>query len=159
MDVNGGTVSLSFARHSFSKDAEHVLVICQFYGQWLLTKHKLRGWEFPGGKKEPEETLEQAAIREVDEETGARIKTLTYLGEYEVTNGDESFVKAIYYAEIESMQTKENYFETNGPVLVCGDISSLRFQETYSFIMKDQVVEKAVEKVISLVQSERHGNS
>ena len=42
------------------------LVICRFFDQWLLTRHKERGWEFPGGKREPGETLEVAAFREVE---------------------------------------------------------------------------------------------
>ena len=53
-----------------------MFVICRFYQQWLLTKHKIRGWEFPGGKKEEGETLEEAAIREVEEETGARSQNI-----------------------------------------------------------------------------------
>lgn len=32
------------------------------------------GWEFPGGKCEPGESLEQAAVREVDEELGCRVR-------------------------------------------------------------------------------------
>lgn len=147
-DQNGAMVKIANTRDSFAKKAEHVLVICRFYNQWLLTKHKRRGWEFPGGKREPGETLEEAAIREVEEETGAIVKSLDYLGEYEVTNEKGSFVKAIFFAEIESMEAKEDYFETDGPVLLSGDILSLRFQEQFSFIMKDQVVENAVKKIM-----------
>lgn len=33
-------------------------------------------WEFPGGKLEPGETLEQAAIRECQEEAGVEVKVL-----------------------------------------------------------------------------------
>ena len=84
-DEKGGTVKLSFLNDSFSKQADHVLVICRFFDQWLLTRHKERGWEFPGGKREPGETLEVAALREVEEETGAKLKNLHFIGEYEVT--------------------------------------------------------------------------
>ena len=72
---------------------------------------------------------------------------MQYLGEYEVTNEEESFVKAVYFAEIEEMRVKRDYFETNGPVLIGGDILDLRWQEQFSFIMKDQVIEKAVKLI------------
>lgn len=152
-DINGGLVKLSFDRHSFSQEPEHVFVICLFHGQWLLTKHKKRGWEFPGGKRESGETLEEAVRREVNEETGANIKTLTFIGEYMVTTEEEAFVKAIYFAEVDSMKVKDDYLETNGPVLIGGDIQTLRFQDHFSFIMKDLVVEKALEKVTDLLES------
>jgi 8-oxo-dGTP diphosphatase len=150
-DEKGGTVKLSFLNNSFSKQADHVFVICRFSDQWLLTKHKERGWEFPGGKREPGETIEEAAIREVEEETGAKLKTLHFIGEYEVTDKENSFVKAIYYAEVDALPTKETYLETNGPVLIGGDLLSLRFQDQYSFIMKDRVVEIAFDRIMDLV--------
>ncbi len=50
-------------------------------GRVLLSKrpaHKQLGglWEFPGGKVEPGETLEEALRREVREETGVRIRVV-----------------------------------------------------------------------------------
>jgi 8-oxo-dGTP diphosphatase len=150
-DEKGGTVKLSFLNDSFSKQADHVLVICRFFDQWLLTRHKERGWEFPGGKREPGETLEVAALREVEEETGAKLKNLQFIGEYEVTYENNSFVKAIFTGEVETLTKKENYLETNGPILIGGDLLSLRFQDHYSFIMKDRVVEIALDKIMDLV--------
>ena len=150
-DEKGGTVKLSFLNDSFSKQADHVLVICRFFDQWLLTRHKERGWEFPGGKREPGETLEVAALREVEEETGAKLKNLNFIGEYEVTYENNSFVKAIFSGEVETLTKKENYLETNGPILIGGDLLSLRFQDHYSFIMKDRVVEIALDKIMDLV--------
>jgi 8-oxo-dGTP diphosphatase len=157
-DKNDGTVRFSLLSHSFLKQADHVLVICRFYGQWLLTKHKKRGWEFPGGKREMGETLEEAATREVEEETGAQLKTLHFIGEYEVTKEERSFVKAIFYADIDTLTAKENYLETNGPVLIGGDLLTQRFEDSFSFIMKDQVVEKAIERIFDLVAGERNSN-
>lgn len=149
-DENGGSVKLSFVSDSFSKQVNHVFVICRYRDQWLLTNHKIRGLEFPGGKREHGETLEETAIREVEEETGAQIKSLQFIGEYEVINKVDSFVKAIYFAEIEILMAKRDYLETNGPVLISGDLLTQRFQETYSFIMKDKVVEKTLEKIMLL---------
>ena len=37
---------------------------------WVMVKHKIRGWELPGGRINKNETIEHAAIRELKEETG-----------------------------------------------------------------------------------------
>jgi 8-oxo-dGTP diphosphatase len=146
-DANGNHVQISFQRDYFSETSEHVLVICSFYGQWLLTKHKVRGLEFPGGKREVGETLEEAAVREVYEETGASLKMIERSGDYKVTGDKQTFVKTVYYGEVERLEQKEDYFETEGPVLVGGDLLSLRMQDDYSFIMKDKVIEKVLTKI------------
>jgi 8-oxo-dGTP diphosphatase len=147
IDANGGTVRLSFKRNSFNKHAKHILVICKMGEKWLLTRHKERGLEFPGGKLEAGETLEEAASREVLEETGAKLKCLNFIGEYEVTLGDESFVKAIFYGKVDEMVEQKHYFETAGPVLVEGNLLELRWEPQYSFIIKDQVVEHSILRV------------
>jgi len=57
-DYYRNSVTFSFQDHPFSTNPKHVWVICRFHDQWLLTKHPRRGWEFPGGKVEPGETVE-----------------------------------------------------------------------------------------------------
>ena len=146
-DYNGGTVKLSFKSHSFAQKPEHVLVICKMNDKWLLTNHSVRGLEFPGGKVEQGESLEEAGRREVLEETGATINKLQFIGEYEVTDMNSSFVKAIFYAIIEKLESKEHYFETDGPVLIEGDLVTLRWNPQFSFIMKDCVIEKSILKI------------
>ncbi|MFA5360346.1 MAG: 8-oxo-dGTP diphosphatase [Patescibacteria group bacterium] len=54
----------------------------------ILLQYKRKGfgvgkWNGPGGKVEPEETLEQSVIREVKEETGLDIKNLKKMAELE----------------------------------------------------------------------------
>lgn len=146
-DFHGDHVRLSFERDSFAQQARHVLILCRYEGQWLLTKHKERGLEFPGGKVEAGETLEEAARREVLEETGATLNSLQWRGEYEVENKAGKFVKAIFYGEVEELQENSHYYETEGPKLVGGELLSKRFGEEYSFIMKDAVIERTIQYI------------
>ncbi|MBY0122849.1 RNA deprotection pyrophosphohydrolase [Bacillus sp. S/N-304-OC-R1] len=146
-DINGGMVKLSFMPHSFNCEPEHVLVICKMGEKWLLTNHSKRGLEFPGGKVERDETLEEAARREVMEETGASIKKLQLIGEYEVTNEAQTFVKAIFFASIARIEDKEDYFETAGPVLIDGDILEKRWEPQFSFIMQDEVIYHSIHRI------------
>jgi 8-oxo-dGTP pyrophosphatase MutT (NUDIX family) len=55
----------------------------------LLTKIP-RGWDFPSGHIEENETPEQAMMREVMEETGATLHSLALLGYLELTKTTEN---------------------------------------------------------------------
>ncbi|MFD0827194.1 RNA deprotection pyrophosphohydrolase [Neobacillus sp. M.A.Huq-85] len=145
IDQNGNKVELSFSKKSFPDEAKHVLVICQYKDSWLLTCHKRRGLEFPGGKREEGETLEEAARREVLEETGAHLGEVKRIGEYRVIDPKGPFVKAIFWGIVSTLNKTNTYYETNGPVLVKGDLLQLRFGDEYSFIMKDRVVEECLQ--------------
>lgn len=147
LDSYGHTVELSFTKNAFKDRAKHVFVICRFRDNWLLTKHKSRGLEFPGGKVEEGETLEEAARREVYEETGAALLTMKQIAEYRVTSNKESFVKAVFWGEIGNIFETNDYYETDGPVLVTADLLQERFGSDYSFIMKDQVVEECLKYI------------
>lgn len=146
-DEKGNQVRLSFKSDAFDNPPEHVLVICRYHDAWLLTNHKQRGLEFPGGKIERDETAEEAALREVMEETGAEINQLVFIGQYQVTGGDGIFVKNVYFAEIKQLSQREHYFETSGPVLLDETIDFESLDHRYSFIMKDGVLQKCMEEI------------
>lgn len=144
IDYYHNEVQLSFEDHPFSKDPKHVWVVCRYHDKWLLTQHSDRGYEFPGGKVEENETAKEAAIREVKEETGGRIKTIEYIGQYKVMGKEKTIVKNIYYATISELIKQETYFETFGPILMEDIPSSVRRNKRYSFIMKDDVLQRSL---------------
>jgi 8-oxo-dGTP diphosphatase len=144
-DYYSNTVTFSFSDHPFSKNPKHVLVITRMGQQWLLTQHKTRGLEFPGGKVEKGETATEAAIREVREETGGNVDRLVYLGQYYVDGKANQIVKNVYLADVDQLIEQGTYFETNGPVLIDRLPEDLKRAERYSFIMKDEVVTLALQ--------------
>jgi 8-oxo-dGTP diphosphatase len=133
-------VFLSFENHPFSTKPKHVWVICRFQNQWLLTSHSRRGLEFPGGKVEQGESAEEAAIREVKEETGGHVSSIQYIGQYKVSGKGKTIIKNIYFAEVDQLIKQKTYFETNGPVLLANLPDKLAHDPRFSFIMKDDVL-------------------
>ncbi|AVX16316.1 MULTISPECIES: RNA deprotection pyrophosphohydrolase [Bacillus] len=146
-DYYQNTVQLSFEHQPFSDSPKHVWVICRYGDKWLLTEHEDRGFEFPGGKVEPMECAEEAALREVKEETGAAVRHLKYVGQYKVLGREKVIVKNIYFADIEKLEKQANYFETKGPVLFSELPENLPRNKKFSFIMKDSVLPISMKKL------------
>lgn len=117
-----------------------------------MTKHKSRGVEFPGGKVEPGETADVAAIREVMEETGATVQYLHYIAQYHVAGKNDSIIKNVYFARIERMEEQVTYYETEGPRLFDYIPSNIKENDLFSFMMKDDVLTHC------LAYIERHFN-
>ena len=144
IDYYKNEVTLSFADHPFSKEPKHVWIICKYRDKWLLTKHKERGLEFPGGKVEHGETAEQGAIREITEETGGVVDHIHYIGQYYVAGKKEHVIKNVYFATIKKLVEQPTYFETEGPVLLKEIPENVKHNHLFSFIMKDDVLSKSM---------------
>ncbi|WP_083256201.1 RNA deprotection pyrophosphohydrolase [Domibacillus iocasae] len=146
-DENGYTVTMTFEKGAFGQKPSHVLVLCRKEQAWLLTKHKVRGLECPGGKIEPGEALEAAARREVAEETGAVVSGLHFIGEYYVHVPEMPFLKAVFFAQVTDIEKKDDYLETDGPYIEIEDLLHVRFRDNYSFLMKDDMIALALSEV------------
>ncbi|UCZ52378.1 nucleoside triphosphatase YtkD [Bacillus shivajii] len=146
-DYYNNTVAFSTDDHPYSKTPKHVWVVSKYRGNWLLTIHPSRGLEFPGGKIEKGESAEEAAKREVFEETGGTVKELYYIGQYKVDGKKETVIKNVYFAIIDNLITKNNYFETKGPKILKRLPKDIRSNHEYSFIMKDDVLPNSLQEI------------
>ena len=96
-----------------------------FRGKILLLyknyKDRYKGWVFPKGTVEQDETYEETALREVREETGARGTIVKYLGssEYEFNTQEDVISKKVHWylmmgESYYSKPQKEEYFTDSG---------------------------------------------
>ena len=66
----------------------------------LLVKSPRRGWEFPGGMVEQGETLQEALIREIFEESGIHVTITGFIGVYK--NVEKDIVNLDFCCKYES---------------------------------------------------------
>lgn len=85
-------------------DKVFVVVVSQYEGKIMLSRHKKRDtWETQGGHIEPGESPEDAARRELVEESGARRFTLTPVCDYYGYNKAQHSNGSVFFAEILEM--------------------------------------------------------
>ncbi|CAM5218601.1 8-oxo-dGTP diphosphatase OS=Ureibacillus acetophenoni OX=614649 GN=SAMN05877842_102582 PE=4 SV=1 [Ureibacillus acetophenoni] len=144
IDENGCKVELSFKENQFSIQPTHVLVLVKYKEKWLCAINKKRGVEFPGGKLEHGETLEQAAIREVYEETSVHISDLKWFAEY-LVHGENPFCKTVFTGKVERIDPFVEEHETIGMVWLSNE--ELLNHPNLSFYMRDEGMKKILQEV------------
>lgn len=102
-------------KENIKKEASLSIVKDTQNSKFLMIRHH-RGINegcinFPGGKKEPNETMEQCVIRETFEETGIRIKNPIQVGYIEFPN--VNFFVHVFLSTEFSGEIKENEAEVN----------------------------------------------
>ncbi len=149
-DAFQNEVTIYFEMQNYQ--ADDVLIIPRLSEGWLFTEHKKRGLEFPGGKGEKGETNNEAARRELMEETGAVAGELYFVADYLVLSSERTFTKRVYTTNVEKKEPQADYLETNGPVILDGNLSHFILEPAFSFFMRDagmvQIVQ-AAERILS----------
>jgi 8-oxo-dGTP diphosphatase len=81
-----------------------VVIAAHFKGRWVWVKHRDRDtWEIPGGHIEKGETADDAAKRELFEETGAINFSINAVCDYSVIMDGKKGISRLYLATIEEL--------------------------------------------------------
>jgi 8-oxo-dGTP diphosphatase len=97
------------------------VITARFKGQWILVRHHKRTtWEIPGGHIEPGETADEAASRELMEETGAIGFEIECVATYSVKKNGETGYGRLYKAEVTRI----------GPVPDTSEIAEIRLMDS-----------------------------
>lgn len=144
-DENEYKVELRFDEGPFEIEPKHVLVLVMYEGKWLCTIHKKRGIEFPGGKVEAGETLQEAAVREVYEETAVHITDLKWFAHY-VVYEDIPFCKAVFTGRVERIDVFIEEIETLGMTWLTTE-ELMNQPNNLSFFMRDEGMKKILQEV------------
>jgi len=99
----------------------YVVIAAREEGRWVFVRHRDRmSWEMPAGHIEPGENPDQAARRELYEETGALRSRIRHLADYQVSRARVTGFGRLYMAEIEEREAGLKY-ET-AELLLCEDL-------------------------------------
>jgi 8-oxo-dGTP diphosphatase len=80
------------------------VIAARYRKAWLYVRHHKRTtWEIPGGHIEKDETADEAACRELMEETGAAEFTIECVSTYSVLKNGETGFGRLYLAKISKL--------------------------------------------------------
>ena len=83
---------------------QYSVIAARYQEKWLFVRHRQRDtWEVPGGHIEPGENADEAAARELYEETGAERYTLMPVCAYSVDTERGSSYGGLYFAAVHAL--------------------------------------------------------
>lgn len=92
------------------KKLKYVVMGARHEDRWIFVRHRDRiTWEMPAGHIEPGESPDEAAERELFEETGAGEFKLEYILDYTVTANKNQESGRLYLADIDHVDELQGY--------------------------------------------------
>jgi 8-oxo-dGTP diphosphatase len=89
---------------------QYAVVVARYKRQYLFVKHRERAtWEIPGGHREEGEAVQDAAARELTEETGAKVFQLMPLCIYNVERDGVNSYGGLFLADVQSLNETLEY--------------------------------------------------
>ena len=105
------------------------VILSRTQGKWVFCKHRERTtYEIPGGHREPGETIQETAERELREETGAVEFDMKQVGVYSVKTEESETFGMLFAADIFSFEDIHSEIES---ILITDDLVE---QWTYPLI-------------------------
>lgn len=106
-------MKVNFYEQVDDKLLKFAVIISKHNGQWVFCKHKNRNtYEIPGGHREVNEEIIEAAKRELSEETGALqfeivpICVYSVVGKNSVNQTGEETYGMLYFADIQTFESE-----------------------------------------------------
>jgi len=150
-------VDVTIDPKEFSRPQAVLILVFDSQHKLLLVRHKVRGWELPGGKIMEGESPEDAAIRETVEESGILIhkEKIIPLAQYHLSNSDNSVstdqkyhCKTVFlasvsaYSNLPNLETDARNFATVWPTKnndIGSFLKKITYGDQYSVLLKDNV--------------------